>query len=266
MNNEQLLTNFYNSYQEVEKENSSSSFHQSPYSSYLKMFYSFLDHTTTTKQKNKLRPTGASVRKHLSDFMSKTKKTSVDKYVSDFIGAAAEVVDALTELKTVSGQAVEELGPMVFSEVNNFLFPKKRILVPGTLCYFQPQKAKLYATRSTIQSQLNKSGVYLKPKFLYRYSKNLTCSSCYSQKNTNLTNFDEVIRDMYVPIDHDVVCPPGTVVMFLGYCPASSPSALKKDYLHSKCEILSGEQRLVLGFPKLPWSRHMIPDDILIPL
>jgi hypothetical protein len=194
-------------------------------------------------------------------------RTEVDDYIIKVIGATSEVVDAMTELRAVTNQAIEELGPMAKNELRNFVFPKKKTLEPGTLCYYRPHKARLHATRSTIQSQLKKQGSL--PQFLYKYN------GVYDPRKNRSSTIPHYLEDVacshiYTPVKSDDY--KDTVVMFLGYSPIHSSEDTSKqgpsttDYLHSKCEILAGEQKLTLGFPKLPWSRHMIPDDILIPV
>jgi hypothetical protein len=148
------------------------------------------------------------------------------------------------------------------NELRNLVFPKKKTLEPGTLCYYRPHRARLHATRSTIQNQLKKQGSL--PQFLYKYN------GIYDPRKNRSSTIPNYLKDVacshiYIPVKSEGF--QDTVVMFLGYdnaTPTTEPSTT--DYLHSKCEILAGEHKLVVGFPKLPWSRHMIPDDILIPV
>lgn len=243
---EQLLLNFYDSdYDDLENVESSST-----KSSMSSRAISFI--------KDRLRS------------IPKTR-TEVDDVVVSVIGATSEVIDALTELRAVTSQAIDELSPMAKNEIRNFVFPKKKSLEPGTLCYYRPHKARLHATRSTIQNQLKKQGSL--PQFLYKYN------GIYDPRKNRSSTIPSYLQDVacshvYTPVKSEDF--QDTVVMFLGYdsstptSPTSSTTNSKEpsttDYLHSKCEILAGEHKLVLGFPKLPWSRHMIPDDILIPV
>ncbi len=198
-------------------------------------------------------------------------KKKIDEKSVDVLVNLAKTLEASSELQELGTQTYEELKPLLVNELVNFAFPKKKLLLPGCLCYYRPSLANPVVTKSQYK---NKSSFMSSTSFLYKYG------GIYES-----TFYTAVLKShVYNSV---VGTPEGSVVMFLGYLPDSKlhtetdlkpaidyshgtgtwVSRIKEtDFLQSKCEVLVGEQKLILGFPRLPWARHMIPDDILIPL
>jgi hypothetical protein len=201
----------------------------------------------------------------------KDYKKRFDEGTVGLLVSFVKAIETSAEVHDLGYKTYEELRPLIINEVVNLVFPKKKELEPGCLCYYRPSLANPVVTKSQYK---NKSSFMNSTSFLYKYG------GIYES-----TFYTSVLKShVYTSVG---TVPDGVIVMFLGYLPDTklhtetevSPvvdyslgggtwvSKIKEtDFLRSKCEIIFGDQKLILGFPRLPWARHMIPDDILVPV
>jgi len=214
-------------------------------------------------------PTKSSIQNFLNPKTIKekisSKKTSIKnaarQQVLDLVFKTSDMTDTFLELRKLTHDAAIDIMPIVKAEIVNRVFPKVARLTPGDLVYYRPIETSVATTPPSQRATLN-------PKvfktFVYTFDGVYVPST---KKNSSTVGIEELPTIMYTQ-SRDI--PPEAVVMFIGYGHAessmlsvSTPITKAMDFLHSKATILYDEKVYVVGFPKLPWSKFFIPDDIL---
>lgn len=183
----------------------------------------------------------------------------------DLILESSSIVDTMVELRKLTREAMVDLRPLVEAEVENQLFPKVKSLTPGDLVYYRPLKARVATTppsqRATMSTSVFKT-------FVYTFDGVYVPSPRKKSPSSASTSEELQIPTIMYTQSRDI--PPEAVLMFIGYGHAESsvwsgatPVTKAMDYLHSKATVLYNEKVYVVGFPKLPWTKFFIPDDVL---
>lgn len=189
---------------------------------------------------------------------SKTKlKNKVRQGVLDLVFESSDITDTAIELQKLLKDAAVDIRPLIEAQIANHLFPKQRLLQPGDLVYYRPQEASVAITPPSQRSTST-------PKnFVYKFDGVYVPSPDAASQEAVPTIMYAAARDI----------PDGSVFLFLAYGHSTDPACANMgatpvskalDYLHSKATVLYDEKVYVVGFPKLPWTKFFIPDDILV--